>query len=356
MSLSQTYESILKDYLGEQGEHGLLKAYDMGKQFQSAGISPDELIGVHLEAIETLSTTLPAQQRAAAVLASFNILLETMVAYGIAFMEGAERERREVLHRAQITQLLELDHMKDQFLGILSHELRTPINAIMGFASILEDEVAGPLTAEQQPFVAKILGSSEVMLALVNDLLDMSSVHAGKFGLLVAPMQLEEVVVEALSNVEGLATLKAMHLINEVPDGLPTLLADRQRIGQALTNLLTNAIKFTNAGGTITVRASIECDLLTRAPQALKVEVEDTGIGITPADHAKIFTKFIQVDMTNTRPHGGVGLGLSISKALVEAHGGAIGVRSSPASGSTFWFTIPLSPSPVVAPEDAAAR
>lgn len=353
--MSLDYESVLRGYLGEQGEYGLLKAYDMGKQFQSAGISPDEVIGVHLDAIEKLASTIPDQERSSAVLASFNILLETMVAYGIAYMEGAERERREVLHRAQITQLLELDKMKDQFLGILSHELRTPINAIMGFASILDDGVAGPLTPKQQPFVAKILGSSEVMLALVNDLLDMSSVHAGKFGLLVAPMQMGEVVVEALINVEGLATLKGLRLLNEVPDGLPTLQADRQRIGQALTNLLTNAIKFTGAGGTISVRAWVECDLLSREPQALRVEVEDTGIGITAADHAKIFTKFIQVDMTNTRPHGGVGLGLSISKALIEAHGGAIGVRSTPSSGSTFWFTVPLVPSPVVAPEDAAA-
>jgi len=245
----------------------------------------------------------------------------------------AEQER---LQRERIEALELTDRLKDQFLSILSHELRTPVNAIMGFGSILDDEVAGPLSPEQHLYLSKILQGSEMLLALIDDLLDMSRIEAGKFTLTPIPMHFPEVCQDVVSTLTPLAWQKGLTLVVHVPEPLPTLEADPQRVGQVLTNLVNNAIKFTPVGGRITLRAET-------AGQELRCEVQDTGIGIAPEDIPKLFQRFTQVDMSSTRQIGGTGLGLSIAKALVEAHGGSIGVRSERDQGSTFWFTLPLS-------------
>ena len=242
------------------------------------------------------------------------------------------RRRVEVLAEA----LKRADRLKDQFLGILSHELRTPINAIMGFASILEDEVLGPVLVSQQPYLGKILSSSEALLALVDDMLDMSRVQAGMFTLESRTADFFEIAQAALERVEPLVSRRGQLLIDRVPDGMPTLTGDRQRLEQVLINLLTNANKYTPEGGTITISARIQGD-------ALRCEVADSGIGIAPEEQDRIFQPFTQVDMSNTRRVGGAGLGLAITKGLIEAHGGTIGVDSELGQGATFWFTLPLS-------------
>jgi PAS domain S-box-containing protein len=224
--------------------------------------------------------------------------------------------------------------MRDQFLSILSHELRTPINAIMGFASILDDELDGPLNPPQRDHLGKILTASDMLLALVTDLLDMSRIRAGKFTIEPAPTELDVIVLPALAQLVPEADRKQLTLVADVPD-LPPLVADAQRVGQVVTNLVGNAVKFTPAGGTITVRAHGDDTHLT-------VEVRDTGVGIDEADMAQLFKPFTQLDMTNTRQRGGAGLGLSIAKALVEAHGGTIGAESQLGRGSRFWFRLPL--------------
>jgi signal transduction histidine kinase len=230
--------------------------------------------------------------------------------------------------------LLQVDRQKDQFLGILSHELRTPLNAILGFASVLADEVSGPLSPLQHQHMGKILGGTEVLLALINDLLDMSRIQAGKFTLSVGPMDFGRVAATALENLAGLAENRQLTLVNEVPAGLPSLVADEQRVSQILLNLLGNAIKFTPAGGVVTLRAA------SNGGQ-LRVEVADTGPGIPPEDLPRLFHPFTQLDMSATRPASGTGLGLSIVKALAEAHGGQVGVTSVLGHGATFWFTLP---------------
>lgn len=255
----------------------------------------------------------------------------------VAIQDVSARKRAEE-QRLELKALRQADILKDQFISILSHELRTPINAIMGFSSILDDEVAGPLNPEQHHYLRKILAGAESLLLLVNDLLDMSRIQAGKFSLERDPMHLAPVAREVCERLGVLAEQKGLTLLNEVPSTLPKVLADSQRIGQVLSNLVGNAIKFTPAGGRIWVRACV-------AAQALRVEVVDTGMGIAPSDHAKLFRPFTQLDMSSTRQAGGTGLGLSISKVLVEAHGGKIGVDSEPGQGSTFWFTLPR-PSP----------
>lgn len=241
------------------------------------------------------------------------------------------------LQRERIEALELSDRLKDQFLSILSHELRTPVNAIMGFGSILDDEVAGPMTAEQHRYLSKILQGSERLLALIDDLLDMSRIEAGKFTLNPMTMRFSEVCEEVVSTLLPLAQQRELTLVAEVSETLPPIQADPQRVGQVLTNLVNNAIKFTPPGGRITVRASLD-------DHQLRCEVRDTGIGIAPEDVPKLFQRFTQLDMSSTRQVGGTGLGLSISKALIEAHGGSIGVHSEPEIGSTFWFSLPSQP------------
>ncbi|MFP5503764.1 MAG: ATP-binding protein, partial [Candidatus Sericytochromatia bacterium] len=266
--------------------------------------------------------------------------VEGVLVHGQEVTDRVQREREQERMVAERIETLEAsDRLKDRFLSILSHELRTPINAIMGFGSVLEDELAGTLNEQQAAFVHKILGSSEALLALVDDLLDMSRIQAGKFTIQPAPMALPEAVREVLSSLAPAGAAKELTLSEHLESTLPPVMADQQRVVQVLSNLLGNAIKFTPRGGRIIVRACVEGDFV-------HCEVTDNGPGIAEANQEQLFEAFTQVDMSYTRAQGGVGLGLTICRSLVEAHGGQIGVESVPGEGATFWFTLPLAPPP----------
>lgn len=239
----------------------------------------------------------------------------------------------------QVEALQRADELKDQFLGILSHELRTPINAIMAFGSILDDGLGGPLTETQHRYIRNILSASDKLLALVSDLLDVSRMQAGTFTISPGQTDMRAVLNETLASLAPEAAARGLTLTERVPPALPPLVADAQRVAQIVSNLVGNAIKFSEPGGRVTVAAVVDGD-------RLRVEVQDDGIGIAPADRAKLFKRFSQLDMSNTRRAGGVGLGLTICKSLVEAHGGQIGVETAPGAGSTFWFTLPLPAAP----------
>jgi PAS domain S-box-containing protein len=259
---------------------------------------------------------------------------QAVIGLMVLAIEVSERVEKGRAQRERMASLEETDKLKDQFLSILSHELRTPINAIMGFGSILDDELQGPLTEAQHRSLKKMLGGAETLLSLVNDLLDMSRIQAGKFTLEPQPMHFPTVASEVLANLRPLAEQKQLTLTSALGDVGP-MVADPQRIGQVLLNLVNNAIKFTPNGGAITVRAKAENG-------QLYCEVVDTGVGIAPADQPRLFKRFSQLDNSNTRAAKGTGLGLSISQALVEAHGGRIAVESQLGQGATFWFTLPL--------------
>ncbi|MFN3430720.1 MAG: PAS domain S-box protein, partial [Candidatus Sericytochromatia bacterium] len=226
-----------------------------------------------------------------------------LVGFGKVTRDLTDRKRTEEQVQQLVTSLKEADQLKDQFLSILSHELRTPINAIMGFGSILGDELAGPLNPKQHHYVSKILSGADTLLGLVNDLLDMSRIQAGKFTLEPGDTSFQDVASEVLATLAPLAGLKHQQLVNEVAPGLPTFVADARRLGQVLTNLVNNAIKFTPEGGTVRVRAILE-------GATLRCEVEDTGIGIAEEDLPKLFQRFGQLDMSHTRAASGTGLGL----------------------------------------------
>ncbi len=283
-------------------------------------------------------STLPAfeaeSNRALPLVALMVGLLVTGLLVWLTWALGTGRERALALAREMTLELREADKAKDEFLSVISHELRTPLNFIMGFASILEDEVAGPMSRQQHEYMGKILNGVDRMLLLVNDLLDFAKIQAGKFELHRHATPYAPLVEEVVSTMRPLADQKDIAVSSDVAvDVTPTV--DGPRVVQVLTNLLSNAVKFTPAGGSIRVTARIDGnDLLT--------EVTDTGIGISAEDLPKLFTRFRQLDMSSTREAGGTGLGLSISKGIVEAHGGSIGVRSEKGCGSTFWFRLPL--------------
>ncbi|MGE5708209.1 MAG: PAS domain S-box protein [Bacteroidota bacterium] len=268
---------------------------------------------------------------------------EFIVLNGIQYIVGAinditelrqVEQERQALQQQQIETLKQADRLKDEFISVISHELRTPLNAVLGFGSLLEDEIAGPLNEQQQDFVRKLLKGGERMLVLIDDLLDYARIQAGRFALTWGESDVPAMIEEIVDSFEPAAGDKKILLCSEV-EAKGTVCLDRRRIQQAIANLLSNAIKFTPEGGEVRVRAFFE-------GESLVVEVSDNGIGIREEDLPKLFNAFRQLDMGLTRRAGGVGLGLSISKAIVEGHGGSIeGSSPGPGQGSTFRFRIP---------------
>jgi PAS domain S-box len=253
-----------------------------------------------------------------------------------AFREITERKQFEVALKEQNEKLKDLDRLKNAFISSVSHELRTPLASIMGYSEFLEDEVAGGLNSDQHVFVRQIVDGARRLQLLVDDLLDFARFDSGEFRMHPREADLAEKVQEIVDSLQPQAHDSDLFLEVQLPVSALPLAFDPERIGQVLLNLLGNSIKFTPRGGTIRVR-------VLAGPEDVRIEVQDSGIGILPEHQDKLFTKFFQIDPSTTREKGGAGLGLSISKALVEAHGGQIGVESQLGSGATFWFTLPLS-------------
>jgi signal transduction histidine kinase len=205
----------------------------------------------------------------------------------------------------------------------------------MGFSSLLEDEVVGPLNEVQRKYTGEILTSSDALLRLIDDLLVMSRMQAGKFAVEPLTVEFPALLRRSLEGLEVAAGKKSIHLLGDVVASPSLVKGDPLRLEQVLNNLIGNAVKFSPPGSTVTVRAHTLNDML-------RCEVVDSGPGIAPADHPKLFQRFGQLDTSNTREHSGTGLGLSIVKAIVEAHGGHVGVDSVCGEGSAFWFEIPI--------------
>ncbi|HEY9855662.1 MAG TPA: ATP-binding protein [Stenomitos sp.] len=234
----------------------------------------------------------------------------------------------------RIAQLQELDRLKGDFINTASHELRTPLTSIMGYAEFLEDELGGPLTPEQVAFVHQIQLGVRRLGRIVDDLLDFARMEAGTFTLAMVEADLGQLLCDELESLRPQALIAGVTLECPEPVSLPVAM-DPKRIGQVLLNLIGNALKFTPRGGTVRAR-------MRAVDGAVRVEIQDTGIGLLPEHQERIFEKFFQVDPSLTRTHGGAGLGLAIARALIDAHGGTLGVASELGSGSTFWFQLPV--------------
>jgi signal transduction histidine kinase len=238
--------------------------------------------------------------------------------------------------RSSHSRLQELDRLKNDFVNAVTHELRTPLSSVVGYAELLQDEIGGSLSAAQHEFIRQIQLGSSRLENLLNDLLDFARIEAGSFRLRLSPADGCEKLREVIDSMRPLAEAARVNLRMSSPAPPMIQLMDAQRIGQVLINLISNAIKFTPAGGAVEAR-------LRREEDSLVWEVEDSGEGIADADIPQLFKRFSQLS-NGKRRGGGTGLGLAISKALVEAHGGSIGVHSTLGRGSTFWFRLPSLP------------
>jgi signal transduction histidine kinase len=224
---------------------------------------------------------------------------------------------------------------KSEFLANMSHELRTPLNAIIGFSEVLIERMFGELNEKQDDYLKDIHTSGKHLLSLINDILDLSKVEAGRMELEPATFDVPTAIDNAMTLVRERAQRHGIALSVDVADGVAEIVADERKFKQILLNLLTNAVKFTPDGGSVAV-------LARRAGDMLEVAVRDTGIGIAKGDQEAVFEEFRQVGRHYTNKQEGTGLGLALTRRFVELHGGTIRLESEPGKGSTFTFTIPL--------------
>jgi signal transduction histidine kinase len=225
---------------------------------------------------------------------------------------------------------------KSEFLANMSHELRTPLNAIIGFSQVLREKISGEINAKQEEYLDDIITSANHLLALINDVLDLSKVEAGQVELQVAPFSLQDALERGVSMVREQATAHGVQVALHANGGLEVVTGDERRIRQVIFNLLSNAVKFTAAGGLVEVSA-------TQTNREVTVSVADTGPGIAAEDLDRIFEEFQQTE-AGARQHEGTGLGLALSKRFVEMHSGRIWCDSELGNGSTFRFTLPVRP------------
>jgi PAS domain S-box-containing protein len=275
----------------------------------------------------------------------------TAIIRDITERKRAEQQIREIQERltAELTatnRQLELrnreidraNRLKTEFVASMSHELRTPLHTIIGFAELMAEELEGPLNEKQKRFVGHIHKDSLHLLELINDVLDLSRIEAGRLELRLEAFDMMAAIDEVLATIRPQAVAKSLNLGAPVPLSI-SLHADRVRFKEILYNLLSNAVKFTPEGGRIRV------DAITRDSLA-EVSVSDTGVGIPAEEQAAVFDKFYQVGSTTRGVREGTGLGLAITKQLVEAHGGRIWLESEPGRGSHFHFTMPVEEAP----------
>ncbi|HEX3051706.1 MAG TPA: GAF domain-containing protein [Aggregatilineaceae bacterium] len=262
------------------------------------------------------------------------LLAQTLVLQGTIALDNAMLFRQ-LEQRA--VELSEANRLRSEFLATISHELRTPMNSIIGFSDTLLGGIYGDLNETQTSRVERILKNGRHLLTLIDDLLDISKIDAGRMDMHMDRMDLRSTIQAVVQSIEAQATAKGLNVAVNIPNGLPPVIADPQRLEQVVTNLLSNAVKFTEEGGiTVSAQESRYEDRLY-----VEVTVADSGIGITPEDQRIIFDEFRQADGSPTRSYGGTGLGLAISKKLVELMEGAIWVESVPGQGSRFTFTLP---------------
>ncbi len=232
--------------------------------------------------------------------------------------------------------LYEANRLKSEFLANVSHELRTPLTSIIGFAELLREGPEGEINARTARYAENILISGRILFEIINDLLDLAKIEAGKVELHLETVRVEEVCAALIDFARPQADKRKLRLTLEADGDLPIMITDRGKVQQILFNLLSNAVKFTPEEGAVTLRVARD------AQERVRLAVSDTGPGISPEDQAIIFEKFRQIDQSATREHHGTGLGLAIAKELTRLLGGEIGVESQPGEGATFWVLLPI--------------
>jgi len=259
-----------------------------------------------------------------------------------ALTEQRQRRADELRRKAEEfaadnRRMQEASRLQSEFLANMSHELRTPLNAIVGFADLLHGGMVGKLDAQQREFVGDILTSSRHLLQVINDVLDLARIESGTLEVVPEPIDLARVVGEVRDILRGLAVDRKLDLELQLADDLGDVIVDPAKLRQILYSYVSNALKFTPAGGRVMIRAALAGD-------AFRIEVEDTGIGIASEDQRYLFLPFRQLDASPAKRYQGTGLGLALTKQLAEAHGGRVGMHSARGVGSTFWVELPRVP------------
>ncbi len=255
----------------------------------------------------------------------------------ISELKRREEELADLVAKLELArdQAMQAARAKSTFLANMSHELRTPLNAVIGFAEVLQQRMFGELNEKQQEYLDDIAASGKHLLRLINDILDLSNIEAGKMELELGAVALPHLLESCLVLVKQQALAHNIDLALDITDDIDTLVADERKIKQILFNLLSNAVKFTPDGGKVGVK-------VRKVHEAVEIAVWDTGVGISPENQRRIFEEFQQMGETPAGKPEGTGLGLTLTKKLVELHGGEIWVESSPGEGSTFTFTLPI--------------
>lgn len=237
--------------------------------------------------------------------------------------------------QADNRQMHQANRLKSEFLASMSHELRTPLNAIIGFAELMFDGKVGPVADDHKEYLGDILDSSRHLLKLIDGVLDLAKVESGKMEFRPEAVDPRNVIGEVCDILRGLASTKRIRIETQFDASLTTVVLDPSKLKQLLYNFLSNALKFTPAEGQITIRVAAD------EGDRVRIEVQDTGIGIRREDIQRLFVEFQRLDGEMTKQYPGTGLGLALTKRIVEAQSGWVGVRSEPGKGSTFWAVLP---------------
>jgi len=319
------------------------------KRAMSAGVMGGAIAGMHFTGMAAVDFVAPAQsaggstpdhalsRQLLAILVAFAAIALLALALVSSFIDqrfaaGARREQelREATLRAEYA-----SRAKSEFLAMMSHELRTPLNAIIGFAELMQEEMFGQLGNKRyHAYVRDIHGAGSHLLTIINDMLDLSKAEAGRIELKEAPVDVVVAVRRCLTIIRGRADNAGVSLTLQAPESLPALLADELRLKQILLNLLSNAVKFTPSGGRVVVDLSAD-------PTSLSIAVRDNGAGISDHDLGRVFTPFVQVGNLYTRKQEGTGLGLPLTKRMVDLHDGSLEIVSALGQGTTVTVRFP---------------
>jgi len=374
--LIQQYNEIISTYIEKGDERSLYEVSEFARTCLAQDLGPEILVEIHSSVLSELVKGRDAEVQELVTRAN-QVLLEVMMTYGLVYQELLERksseykaleahtkkiekqaEQLKMLYKELETSnagtialyneieeknrqivainvhLEEASRFKSQFLANMSHELRTPLNSILGFSEVLQDKMFGELNEKQDEYVNYIGESGQHLLSLINDILDLSKIEAGKLEMEMGEVCIRDLLTNSLSMVKEKALKHGIELSLKLEDGIPDIYADERKVKQVVFNLLSNAVKFTPDGG----KAGIEA---VKEEDGIRVTVWDAGIGIKEEDRAKLFKEFQQLDSGADKRYQGTGLGLALSKRLVELHHGRIWVESEAGKGSRFSFTLP---------------